>query len=175
MNTVLDDSEPLIVSEVTTEELNNFINHLSNSGISGDRINLENLTNISSIALINDNQQVVVLRATAPKKPLVLFLAAESVEQTVCYTTYDASRRKGRRSCAHRDTTKDGTTTSVSVCLENNAFYDDLTKENYYLECNPAESHPKRALLYKAELYTDDSGMRRWRKVPNSPVILDEK
>lgn len=175
MQTTADDNESLIVNEVSKEVLNAFIANLSNLETSDGIVNLGNLTNLGSIALIGNDGQVVLLRATTQTKPLALLLTGALVEQTVCYTTYDATRSKGKRSCAHRDTTTNGVKTSVQVCLENNAFYDDVTKKNYYLECNPTQNYPNRALLFDAELFTDDSGTRRWRKVPGSPVLLDEK
>ena len=141
MQTTADDNESLIVHEVSEEVLNAFISNLSNLETSDGVVNLGNLTNLSSIALIGNDNQVVFLRATTQAKPLALLLAGASIEQTVCYTTYDAVRQKGKRSCAHRETTKIGAKTSVQVCLENDAFYDDITKKNYYLELKPQKKH----------------------------------
>lgn len=167
------DDKSLIINEISKEDLNSIIHHLSTLELHNDNINWGNLTNPSSIVLINDGNQVIHLKSGSQNKPLTLSLAVNTTEKIECYTTYSASRAQGKRSCVHRDTTINGVPQTVSVCMENQAFYDSVTNTNYFLECNPTQNYPNRALLYYAERYVSDSGAVKWRKI--GLPILDEK
>lgn len=162
------DLKPLITNEVNKDVILDILSDLKKL----EGVDLGDLTNPNSIVLISDNQ-VVILKSASQNKPLTILLNSSSIETVTCYTTYNASRQIGKRSCVHRDTTINGVSQTVSVCMENQAFFDNVTNTNYYLECNPAHSYPNRALLYYAERYVSDSGAVKWRKLGNP--ILDEK
>lgn len=163
------DTKPLIINDIDKELMLKILSGLKQF----EGVDLAHLTNLNSIALISDDNQVVFLKSGSQNKPLTLLLNASSIETITCYTTYSASRAIGKRSCVHRDTTINGVTQTTSVCMENQAFFDSVTSTNYYLECNPGNSYPHRALLYYAERYVSDSGAVKWRKMGNP--ILDEK
>ncbi len=171
MDTETPDNEinQLIINDINKELMLKILSSLKQF----EGVDLAHLTNLNSIALISDDNQVVFLKSGAQNKPLTLMLNASSTETITCYTTYSASRQTGKRSCVHRDTTINGVTQTTSVCMENQTFFDNVTSTNYYLECNPGKSWPNRALLYYAESYVSDSGAVKWRKM-GSP-ILDEK